>query len=70
VAAGAFDSEAEAKGVAQALAAFGRTEIEISIADGQTWYELNVRPDGRASVDAILETAWKNGAPDALTVRE
>jgi rare lipoprotein A len=70
VAAGAFASEAEAKIVAKQLAEFGRTEIGISVEGGQTWYELNVRPDGRAAVDAILEAAWQNGAPDALTVRE
>jgi rare lipoprotein A len=70
VAAGAFASETEAGLVAKALAGFGRTEIEMSVEGGRTWYELNVRPDGRAAIDAILEAAWRNGAPDALTVRE
>jgi len=70
VAAGAFASETEAKSVATRLAEFGRTEIGISLEAGETWYELNVRPDGRAGVDAILEAAWQAGAPDALTVRE
>lgn len=70
VAAGAFASEAEAMSVVTALQKFGRTEIAISSEDGGSWYEVNVRPDGRAAIDTILEAAWQNGAPDALTVRD
>ncbi|MGE3308003.1 MAG: septal ring lytic transglycosylase RlpA family protein, partial [Rhizobiaceae bacterium] len=70
IAAGAFGSRAEAEKVAAALASMGRPAIAPSAHDGGTWYELTIMPDGRASIDDLLEAAWQNGAPDALTVRD
>ena len=70
VAAGSFDDAAEAKRVAAALKAFGRTEIQRTELDGDDWYAVNVYPDGHGSVDDLLKAAWSHGAPDALVVRD
>lgn len=70
VAAGSFDSKDVAQQVADALAPFGRTEIEMSSDAGVTWYSVNAYPDGSHTVDDMLKTAWSHGAPDAITVRD
>jgi hypothetical protein len=28
--------------------------------DGAVWYSVNLRSDGRASIDDMLEAAWTN----------
>src|SRR5262245_56322439 len=70
VAAGSFASEQQAKALARVLSASGRTVLEESDASGKTWYTVNVYPDGREGLDSLLQTAWANGAPDAMTVRD
>ena len=70
IAAGSFTDEGEAKKLAETLAAFGRTEIEATEIDGTIWYGVNLRGDGRSSIDDLLQTAWSHGAPDAITVRD
>ncbi|TPM96765.1 septal ring lytic transglycosylase RlpA family protein [Mesorhizobium sp. B2-1-3A] len=69
VAAGTFDSAAEAKRVAAALQPFGRTEIQRSDLDGNDWYAVNLYPNGHGGLDELLQAAWSHGAPDALAVR-
>lgn len=54
----------------QALDRFGRTEMEISRAGGKVAYSLNLYPDGRYTLDAMLEQAWASGAEDAFAVRD
>jgi rare lipoprotein A len=70
VAAGSFASEAEARAVLDALSAGGRAVLEKSDMGGATWYSVSVHPDGRQDLDSLLETAWANGAPDAMTIRD
>jgi rare lipoprotein A len=70
VAAGSFTIADEANRLASALAAFGRIEIEKSEVDGMVWYSVNLRADGRTSLDGMLEAAWANGASDAMTIRD
>jgi rare lipoprotein A len=70
IAAGSFTQEGEARKLAETLAAFGKTEIEASEIDGAIWYGVNLRGDGRSSIDDLLEAAWSHGAPDAITVRD
>ena len=70
VAAGSFDSKDEALQVADALSAFGRTEVEVSSDAGATWYSVNIYSDGSRTVDDLLQAAWSHGAPDAITVRD
>jgi rare lipoprotein A len=70
IAAGSFTNEAEARKLAETLAAFGKTEIEATEVDGAMWYGVNLRGDGRASIDGLLQAAWSHGAPDAITVRD
>ena len=48
----------------------GRVSIEKSSDAEGVWYSVEVRSDGRRSLDDILEAAWMNGASDAMTVRE
>ena len=31
---------------------------------------VNLRADGRASLDEMLKAAWANGASDAMTIRD
>jgi rare lipoprotein A len=69
IAAGSFESEPEARAVLSALSVHGRTVLEKSEAGAAAWYTVNVYPDGRLDLDGLLETAWANGAPDAMTVR-
>jgi rare lipoprotein A len=70
IAAGSFTEEGEAKKLAETLAAFGKTEIEATEIDGAMWYGVNLRGDGRSSIDDLLQAAWSHGAPDAITVRD
>ena len=70
VAAGTVASRPEADRLARVLSRFGRTSLERSEAQGHDWYTVNVYADGRNSLDQMLEAAWRNGAPDAMTVRD
>jgi rare lipoprotein A len=56
--------------MAGALAAYGRAEIEKTEIDGVMWYGVNLRSDGRTSLDDLLRVAWSHGAPDAIAVRD
>ncbi len=70
IAAGSFTEAEDADRLARKLAAFGRTEIEKSDIDGTVWYGVNLRADGRRSLDDLLQAAWDSGAADAITVRD
>lgn len=70
VAAASYTDEASARRLASALEPFGKTEIERSQVDGTTWYGVNLRAEGGASIDALLKAAWSHGAPDAIAVRD
>ncbi|WP_202305754.1 septal ring lytic transglycosylase RlpA family protein [Mesorhizobium sp. L-8-10] len=69
VAVGTFASQGEADRLTKALSAHGRASLETSELDGRAWYTVNLYADGRASLDDLLEAAWANGAPDAMTIR-
>ena len=60
----------EADRIAAVLAKSGRVSVEKSQDAEGVWYSVEVRSDGRRSLDDILEAAWMNGASDAITVRE
>jgi rare lipoprotein A len=70
VAAGSFATLAEAERIARALSAFGRTTLEIAEIEGAPLHSVNLYSDGRSGLDAMLEAAWANGAPDAMTIRD
>jgi rare lipoprotein A len=70
VAAGTFETEAEARQVAKDLSNFGKVQIEKPMLDGSDWYSVNLYPDGHGDLDALLQAAWANGAPNALAVRD
>jgi rare lipoprotein A len=70
IAVGSFENEGAATGIAKVLAGYGRIEIEKSALDGQDWYSVDLYPDGRSDVDALLQAAWSHGATDALAVRD
>jgi rare lipoprotein A len=70
VAAGTFADAAEAERVAAILGDVGRVDIERSEEPTGTWYSVEVRSDGRQSIDDILQAAWDSGATDALAVRD
>jgi rare lipoprotein A len=70
IAAGSFTIEEDAERLARTLAAFGRTDIEKADIDGTVWYGVNLRTDGRKSLDDLLQAAWDSGASDAMTVRD
>ena len=70
VAAGTFSDQREADRIAAVLGKSGRVSIEKSSDAEGVWYSVEVRSDGRRSLDDILEAAWMNGASDAMTVRE
>ena len=63
-------SQQQAASLVRALSSVGRTVLEKSVADGKTWYTVNVYPDGRQDLDNLLEIAWASGAPDAMTIRD
>ncbi len=70
IAVGTFASREEAQGVIAALAAHGRPELIEDRSQGAPWFTVNLRPDGRAGLDAMLRLAWAAGAEQALTVRD
>ena len=70
VAAGTFADRLEADRIAAVLAKSGRVSVEKSQDAEGVWYSVEVRSDGRRSLDDILEAAWMNGASDAITVRD
>ncbi len=69
VLAGTFTDEAEASGLAAALKGIGRIDVERSQDAAGISYSVELRSDGRRSLDDILQAAWDSGAPDALAVR-
>jgi rare lipoprotein A len=69
IAAGAYHSEAEARRVARRLSGLGKVVIKRTEGEGAEWHALEIYADGHADLDAILQAAWENGAPDALVVR-
>ncbi|MFC3752619.1 septal ring lytic transglycosylase RlpA family protein [Aquamicrobium ahrensii] len=69
IAAGSFESDAEARQLAKRLSGFGKVSIRQSASEGRGWYAVELYGDGRADADAMLQAAWANGAPDALRVR-
>jgi rare lipoprotein A len=70
IAAGTFSDRVEADRIAAVLAKSGRVSVDKSSDAEGVWYSVEVRGDGRRSLDDILEAAWMNGAADAMTVRE
>jgi rare lipoprotein A len=44
--------------------------VETAKAGAQTFYSVNLYPDGRATIDEMLKQAWAHGAGDAMTVRD
>jgi rare lipoprotein A len=70
IAAGTFADRLEADRIAAVLAKSGRVSVDESSDAEGVWYSVEVRSDGRRSLDDILEAAWMNGASDAITVRE
>jgi rare lipoprotein A len=70
VAAGTFADKAEAERIAAALHGVGSVNVERSEEPTGTWYSVEVRSDGRQSIDDILQAAWDSGATDALAVRD
>jgi rare lipoprotein A len=70
IAAGTFSDRTEADRIAAVLAKSGRVSVDKSSDAEGVWYSVEVRSDGRHSLDDILEAAWMNGASDAMTVRE
>lgn len=70
VAAGTFASREKAEQLVEALSGFGRVSLEKSELQGRDWYTVNLYDDGRTSLDGLLEAAWRNGAADAITVRD
>lgn len=69
IAAGAYRTEAEAQHVARRLSGVGKVVITRTEGEGAEWYAVEIYADGHAKLDTILQSAWKNGAPDALVVR-
>jgi rare lipoprotein A len=69
VAAGTFDSAAEAGRLAKRLSGLGKISIRQSSDSGREWYAVELYGNGRADLDTLLQSAWSNGAPDALVVR-
>jgi rare lipoprotein A len=70
IAAGTFADKAEAERIADVLAKSGRVSVDRSEDAEGVWYSVEVRSDGKRSLDDILEAAWMNGASDAITVRD
>jgi rare lipoprotein A len=70
VAVGTFADKAEARHVSERLAVFGRTTFEASLIDGAEVFSVDLYSDGRNTLDSLLTAAWRNGAPDAIAVRD
>jgi rare lipoprotein A len=69
IAVGTFDGEADARRVADRLSALGRLTVEKTEIDSAMLYTVNLYGDGRTGLDDMLQAAWSNGAPDAMTIR-
>jgi rare lipoprotein A len=69
IAVGTYESKAQASRIAKSLSKVGKVKIETSVVGGNKVYAVNLFADGHASLDAMLEKAWANGAADAMTVR-
>lgn len=69
IAAGTFESGAEARRLAKRLSRLGKVSIKYSASEGREWYAVELHGDGHADLDTMLQSAWANGAPDALVVR-
>jgi rare lipoprotein A len=70
VMAGTFAARVDAERVRQDLAPFGRAVLETARIDGVEMVSVNLYEDGRNSLDDMLVAAWRNGAPDAIAVRD
>lgn len=70
VAAGSYRDAAQARKIADRLSRYGRVEVSHDRMGGHVWHSVNVHPRGGASVDALLEAAWANGATDAFAVHD
>lgn len=70
IAAGTFDSREQAERISKALSGFGHVSFEKSNLQGRDWYTVNLHEDGRTPLDGLLAAAWRNGAADAITVRD
>ncbi|MFC3205167.1 septal ring lytic transglycosylase RlpA family protein [Aquamicrobium soli] len=70
IAAGTYQTAAEAQKVASELSGIGRSVIERTRHDGKVWYSVNLYPTGSDNLDTMLQSAWSHGAPDALAVRD
>lgn len=70
VAAGSFADRDEAAALVAALSGLGRPVLDAADVDGRTIYSVSLFPDGRYSVDAMLEGAWQRGASDAMSIRQ
>lgn len=69
IAAGTFQTKAQASRIAKLLSGLGRARIETSTVGGAKLYTVNLYAKGQASLDDLLEKAWGSGAPDAVLVR-
>jgi rare lipoprotein A len=69
IAVGTFHSKDEADRLSRTLSSVGKTTVDQSADGGDRLYTVNLYSDGRNSLDDMLETAWSNGAPDAMTIR-
>ncbi len=70
IAAGTFADRASAEALKNRLAAFGDARVEAGGRGSQKGFSVTLRQDGRIEGDALLQAAWANGAPDAMTIRE
>ncbi|QPC87733.1 septal ring lytic transglycosylase RlpA family protein [Mesorhizobium sp. NBSH29] len=70
VAAGTFANQSEALAIQRFLVGQARVTIEKSREGGADWFTVSVYPDGHLGLDALLQTAWAHGAPDAIVVRD
>ncbi|WP_312795884.1 septal ring lytic transglycosylase RlpA family protein [Tianweitania sp.] len=66
VAVGTYATQAEALEQSAALSSFGKIGFETSDAG----VALTLRPDGRATIDDLLQAAWDNGASDAFVIHD
>ena len=65
---GTYADQPSAEAVAARLREAGRAEIETDWSGDA--FTLNLYPDGRRSLDGMLQAAWRAGASDAMPVRE
>lgn len=67
---GTWHSEKAALGEMRKLGAYGKVAMELSREQGRALYSLNLYPDGRYGLDAMLEAAWQSGAANAFAVHD